>query len=409
MNFYLRLSWRNIWRHRRRTVIVAVAIALTLAMMLAYDGMMEGFQNSIYENAIKVMGGNIQVHAVGYQAADEEYPLLPVPDDEAVVSAAEAQKQVVVASRRINTSGMVSNREGAFPVTIVGIEPEQEKEVSLVAQRISTGRYLTAEDEDVIFIGQGLADAMQITVGDRITLVGSVKHQQERSRTMTVIGIYDVGMPEIEKHTLYMSLNEAQSLYGLNGKSTEVLISIKTLGQEQKVIGALEKQLPNYEVTSWETNYPELFDVVGTKNQVMDIFSIIILSIAGIGILNMLLMAVYERTREIGVLAALGLRPNQISLLFLLEGGMIGIVGLLAGLVMGISINFILSKVGIDYSSFSSMTEFTALITDRIYSTLGLSKIIMRSVTVLVISFLAAFMPAREAAQNEPAESLHYV
>lgn len=409
MSFYLRLSWRNIWRHRRRTVIVAVAIALTLAMMLAYDGMMEGFQNSIYENAIKVMGGNIQVHAVGYQAADEEYPLLPVPDDAAVIAAAEAQKQVVVASRRINTTGMVSNREGAFPVTIVGVEPDQEIKVSLVAQRVSAGRYLTGQDEDLIYIGQGLADAMKITVGDRITLVGSVKHQQERTRTMTVVGIYDVGMPEIEKHTLYMSLGEAQSLYGLSGKSTEVLISIKTLGQENKVISTLKKTLPNYEITSWETNYPELFNVVGTKNQVMDIFSIIILSIAGIGILNMLLMAVYERTREIGVLAALGLRPNQISLLFLLEGGMIGVVGLLAGIILGIAINFMLSKYGIDYSSFSGMTDFTALITDRIYSTMGLSKLAMRSATVLIISFLAAFIPAREAAQNEPAESLHYV
>jgi ABC-type lipoprotein release transport system permease subunit len=409
MNFYLRLSWRNIWRHRRRTVIVAVAIALTLALMLVYDGMMEGFQNSIYENAIKVMGGNIQVHAVGYQEADEEYPLLPVQDEELIISTAEENKQVVLASRRINTTGLVSNREGAFPVTIVGVEPEEEIRISLVAQRVSDGRYLTSEDQDVIFIGKGLADAMQVTIGDRITLAGNVKHEQTRSRTMTIIGIYDVGMPDIEKHTVYMSLGEAQSLYGLNNKSTEVLVSIKQLGQEDKVVNDLYKTLPNYEITSWETNYPELFDIVNTKNQVMDIFSVIILLIAGIGILNLLLMAVYERTREIGVLGALGLRPRQISWLFLLEGGMIGLVGLTAGVLLGIGINFLLSQYGIDYSSFSDMTEFTALITDRIYSTMGLTKVFQRSITVLIISFLAAFIPAREAAQNEPAESLHYV
>jgi ABC-type lipoprotein release transport system permease subunit len=409
MDFYLKLSWRNIWRHRRRTVIVILAISFTLGMMLMYDGMMEGFQQGIAQNAIKVMGGNIQVHAVGYEAADEEYPLLAVPDDQSIIAAALAQSQTVAASRRITVTGMATNREGAFPVSIVGVEPEQEIKYSLVAQRLSEGRYLTPDDQDVIYIGKGLAEAMQVTIGDRIALVGSVKHEQERSRTMTIAGIFDVGMPDIEKATIYMSLPEAQSLYGMTGKSTEVLISLQQLGQEKAVIKALQKVLPNYEITSWETNYPELQDIVGTKNKVMDIFSVIILAIAGIGILNMLLMAVYERTREIGVLAALGLRPRQISLLFLLEGGMIGLVGIVAGIVLGISVNFFLSKYGIDYSSFTSFSEYTALITDRIYSTMGLTKLFQRSFTVVVISILAAYLPAREAAQNEPAQSLHYV
>jgi ABC-type lipoprotein release transport system permease subunit len=409
MSLYLRLAWRNVWRHRRRTIIVIIAIGFTMAMMMMYDGLMEGFQQGIAKNAIKVMGGNIQIHAIGYEAAEEEFPLIPVPDDQAVIAAALQQRQTTAASRRINVTGMTTNREGAFPVNIVGVEPVQEMIFSLVAQNVSAGRYLTPEDQDSVFIGQGLADAMQLSIGDRITLVGTAKHSQDRSRTMTVIGIYDVGMPEIEKGTVYISLAEAQSLYGMNGQSTEVLISLQELGQEGDVIKTLKKSLPNYEIVSWETTYPELIDIVGTKNKVMDIFSVIILGIAGIGILNMLLMAVYERTREIGVLAALGLRPAQISSMFLLEGSMIGLVGLVAGVILGLALNFWLSKVGIDYSSYTDFSEYTALITDRIYSTMGLSKLIQRSVTVFIISILAAFIPAREAAQNEPAESLHYV
>jgi ABC-type lipoprotein release transport system permease subunit len=409
MNLYLRLAWRNVWRHRRRTIIVIIAIGFTMAMMMMYDGMMEGFQQGIAKNAIKVMGGNIQVHAIGYEDADEEYPLLPVPADQSVIDEAIKLNQTVAATRRINVVGMTTNREGAFPVNIVGVEPEQELIFSLVAQRVSDGRYLSADDQDMIYIGKGLADAMQITIGDRITLVGSGKHSQDRSRTMTVVGIYDVGMPEIEKTSVYISLAEAQSLYGMNGQASEILISIKELGQEGNVIKSLKKVLPNYEIVSWETTYPELIDIVGTKNKVMDIFSVIILGIAGIGILNMLLMAVYERTREIGVLSALGLRPIQISGMFLLEGSMIGMVGLVAGVILGLGLNFWLSKYGIDYSSMTDFSEYTALITDRIYSTMGLAKLFQRSITVFIISILAAFIPAREAAQNEPAESLHYV
>ena len=108
----------------------------------------------------------------------------------------------------------------------------------------------------------------------------------------------------------------------------------------------------------------------------MNIFSIIILIIVGIGILNLLLMAVYERTREIGLLGALGLKPRQISILFVLEGALMGLVGVAFGVVLGLSINLLFSRVGFDYSQFSSLTNYTALISGRVYSTLGLEKLI---------------------------------
>ena len=141
----------------------------------------------------------------------------------------------------------------------------------------------------------------------------------------------------------------------------------------------------------------------------MNIFSVIMMMIAGIGILNLLLMAIYERTREIGLLGALGLKPRQIGLLFILEGTMMGLVGVAAGILLGLAINGTLAKVGFDYSQFSSLTEYTALITGRIYPTLGLDKLLGRSLTVAVIAALASFYPAHEAAMREPAEALHYV
>ncbi len=409
MRLYLRLAWRNVWRHRRRTLIVVLAIGLSMGLMMFYDGVIAGFEQAIYGNAIQVMGGNIQIHAEGYADEIDPNPLLPLSDDDAILEAARAQPQVVSATRRINTGGMASNREGAFGVTIVGIEPEEELPISLIAQQVVEGRYLTAEDQDVIFIGRGLAVAMDVTVGDRITLVGRATHNQMRSRTMTVAGIYDVGMAEIEKRTIYMSLGEAQDLYGLSGQVTEVMVSLKQIGQEPAVLRALEPLLSDYELASWQTSLPELEQTIETKSGVMNIFSVIILIIAGIGILNMLLMAVYERTREIGLLGALGMKPRQISSLFLLEGALMGVVGLAFGVLFGLILNISLGQIGFDYTQFASITEYTALINERIYPTLGLEKIIQRVLTVVIIATLAAFLPAREAAQNEPAEALHYV
>ncbi len=409
MRLYLRLAWRNIWRHRRRTFIVVLAISLTLAMMMIYDGFIAGFDDAIYGNAIKVLGGNIQIHAAGYQTKAEQLPLLPLPNDLKLVAAAQAQPQVVAAVRRIQTGGLATNHVGAFAVSIIGIEPEKELSFNLITQKVAAGHFLTSSDQDVLYIGKGLADEMSLAVGDRVTLAGRATHNQMRQRTMTIGGIFDVGMADIEKQAVYMSLAEAQDLYGLAGQTTEVILILKQIGQEAAVSAAMNTAMPGYDIETWASSFPEMQAAIDTKGGVMNVFSIIILVIAGIGILNMLLMAVYERTREIGVLAAFGFRPSQISLLFILEGVLIGLVGVAVGVVLGLLINVWLGKIGLDFSQYSSMTSYMALITGKIYPSLGMEKLTQRVITVIIITILASFYPANEAAHNEPAESLHYV
>src|SRR5258706_8046245 len=114
MQLYLRLAWRNIWRHRRRTIIIVLAMGLSLGMMIWYDGLMDGFNDAIAGNAVRVLGGNIQVHAAGYREKVDSNPLLPLTDDSAVVQAAKVQPNVIAVARRIQTGGLVTNSEGAF-------------------------------------------------------------------------------------------------------------------------------------------------------------------------------------------------------------------------------------------------------------------------------------------------------
>ena len=408
MQLYLRLAWRNIWRHKRRTIIIVLAMSLTLGLMMWYDGLMNGFTDAIYGNAVKVLGGNVQVHAEGYRAEANSNPLFPLTDPQAVIIAAESNPLTLAASQRIHTGGLVTSREGAFAVGITGVEPEKEIKVNIIGQNVKEGRNLTSDDLDNILIGKGLADAMGVKVGDRITMVGSSQHEQMRQRTMTVIGIFDLGMPDIEKQTVYISLGEAQALYEVAG-STEVAIFLEKLGQESNVIDSMKPGLPGYEIESFQANYPELASAINSKNGVMDIFSIIIIAIAGVGILNLLLMAVYERTREIGVLGAMGLKPRQISLLFVLEGIMIGLVGVTAGIVLGLAINGYLMKVGLDFGNMTQATSYMALIQSRAYPTWGIEKLPLRVSMIVIISALASLIPAYEAGRREPAEALHFV
>ncbi|MFZ5810126.1 MAG: ABC transporter permease [Chloroflexota bacterium] len=409
MKLYLRLAWRNIWRHRRRTIIIILAMGLGLSMMMIYDGLIGGFDQAVYGSAVKILGGNLQVHAPGYRLNANQTPLLPLPDDQKIIQTARSHPRVLTATRRINTGGLATSREGAFVVGITGIEPEEEQQVSLAAQNVIQGRYLQKDDQDVVFIGKGLADAMGVQVGDRITLLGRATHDQMRRRTMTVAGIFNLGMPEVEKRTVYISLAEAQSLYDLDHQVTEVVIFLKKLGEEEMVLKDLSQQLSGAEIDTWKTNFPELEQAIRTKSAVMNIFSVIIIMIAAVGVVNLLLMAVYERQREIGILASLGLRPSQISLLFILEGTMIGLVGAATGGVLGLLFNGLLRYFGLDYSQFANITSYMALINGRIYPEWGLNMYVQRALTVAIISTLAAFYPAFEASRREPAEALHTV
>jgi len=165
----------------------------------------------------------------------------------------------------------------------------------------------------------------------------------------------------------------------------------------------------NFEIYSNESLISQVNNFTKYFKYGAGFISFIALLAAGVGIMNIMLVSVTERTREIGMLGAMGMRPTQISLLFILEGVMIGLVGVAAGIVLGLAINGLLMKVGLDFSAYSTITSYMALIKNKIYPTWGTEKLVMRASVVAIISALAALIPAIEAGRREPAEALHYV
>lgn len=407
----LKLAWRNVWRNRRRTLLVVLAMGVMMSFLVMYDGMILGFESAVYGNAIRLSGGNVQVRAQGYEDSYSPNPMLPMGSGLDAVKAAEGLPNVEAVLRHANTGGLVSNREGIFPVSINGIEPEKESPVNPIFQDefLVDGRMLKSTDEDVIFIGKGLADAMDVGVGDRITMSGKSSHDEMRQRTMTVVGIYDINLAALERQSLYISLSEAQRLYDLGDSVTEVIIYAEVTGKEKPIVNALNESLSGYEISTWHTAIPELSSTVELKNAVMTGFSIVILGIASIGLFNILLMAIYERTQEIGLLGAIGLKPRQISLLFLYEGIMIGLVGAVVGVVMGFGITSIIGIFGINYGFAVDMVDYMALMGTQIYPAFDLNLTLQRAGLLAVISALAALYPAIEASRREPADALHHV
>jgi len=417
------MAWRNLWRNWRRTVIALIAVVLGLTLLLLFDGFIKGSDQAIFGNAVKLYGGNIQVHAPGFRDKARRLPLLPLADGDAVVTAAlkrptvavagvgtsQVQPDVLAAAKRIHTGGLVTNREGSFAVDITGVEPEIEQALSIQAENVLDGRYLLPDDGDAVFIGLGLAKLLEVGVGDRVTLIGRSTDESMRQRSMTIVGIYSLGMEEAERASVFITLQEAQTLYNLRGQVTEVAITLANVGQEEQIIAELQKSLPGYEIDSWQTLRPEITQTLSTKLAYTTMFGFIIIVIASIGILNIQLMAVFERTREMGVLAALGMKGGQITNLFLLEGTLIGVVGAVIGCLAGAGLVGLIGSVGLDLSFISGMGEITALMGSRLYPSVGLAETINRGLTVVVIVALASLYPAWQASRKEPAEALHHI
>jgi ABC-type lipoprotein release transport system permease subunit len=409
------MAWRNVWRNWRRTVIAVIAIALGLTFILMFDGLLGGMDEALHGKQVRLQGGHVQVHAPGYREKVNRSPLLPLANPDALARAAQAQPEAVAVAQRIKTGGMVSSREATMPVAIIGIQPEQETPaVSMVAEKVVEGRYLHGADEDVLLVGDALAKRLEVGVGDRVTLVGRATHEQMRRRTMTIVGIYDLHIKDIEEAQVFVSLLEAQTLFDLRDQATEIGVYLEEVGQEAAVVERLQPALPGYEVDAWDTLDPTTKELMAIEDQVMGVFGLVILSIAGIGILNLMLMAVFERTREIGILGAMGLKRWETMVLFLLEGVLIGLLGALIGCLLGGAIAVYLGRIGIDImalygTDLSDMSEFMGLLGDRLYFKIGIDVFVERTLTVAIIAALASLYPAWQASKQEPAEALHYV
>jgi ABC-type lipoprotein release transport system permease subunit len=384
-------------------------------LLIFFQAFMDGMDQSIYGNTVRLYGGNVLIHAPGYREKSTRLPMLPVADVDQILAAARAQPHVVAASRRINTGGLISNRDASHAVNITAVEPEIEAPISLAAENLVAGRFLAAQDRDAIVIGQALADHLNVSVGDRVSLLGRRKNGAMRGHSMTIVGVFNLGLGEVEKSMVFMNLSTAQTLYNLRGEVTEVAVVLEKIGQEETVIDNLAPRFPNHEVDSIYTLRPEFGEALAIDRTIGLVLGGILLLMGAIGILNLMIMAVFERTREMGVLAAMGMKGREIMSLFVLEGAMIGFVGAVIGCVLSGLLMAWLGRVGIDFSAIygdvdlSEYGELYGLMGTHLYPAISTTAILLYGAAAVVIAALAALFPAWQAARREPAESLHYV
>ncbi|OGW32001.1 MAG: ABC transporter substrate-binding protein [Nitrospirae bacterium GWF2_44_13] len=412
MSNLLKIAIRNLLRYKRRTLLTASLITVGVVFVLVFISVSSSFKNMMIGQITDSVIGHLQVHRKGYVASIENLPLnlnLKAGAAAKLENILNKQLEIESYSPRIKFGGMFSNFVETTNIRLNGIYPDKElKTVPLLASRVTDGKRVL--DKGDIWIPELLAKGMKVKVGDTIVVVATNKDGSVNGKQFIVSGVLE-SVTGPGGRDGYIHIDDAMEVLRMEEMGiSEIAIRLKDFGKlnsfSKKLDGLLSKELnqqdkPVFELHTWEKLSP--FYNIARMIDVMTFFiKLMLIAIVLISIMNVMIMAVYERIREIGTIAAIGTLPGKILNMFVIEGFCLGIVGAVIGNVAGIVLIFILNTLKITFN----FGQQQGLILQANVNPADIAAI---SVTVIIVSIIASLQPAFKASRMEPIKALRHV
>ena len=394
----IQLSWRNIWRHRRRNAILLSAIAVAVAGVMLLNTMMRGMQQDIRNTAIENLTGHVKILAPGYlddpgiergfEALDDWQNTLP--------------DHVTGWASRIRVPAVVMSERETRGVQLVGIDPARES-ISFLGQAEVDGDRPSGPGDPRILIGALLAEALDTAAGRRLVLVTQGADGRTREAGFRIAGIYRAEIAGLEKAFVFTGLAALQRLLGTD-KITEISLRLDGEDLEASTIAALAETFENQDVVSWRQLEPQAAAMVEVSDMTVYILFVIVMGALVFGLVNTLVTAVMERLRELGMLRAIGMRPRAVVAQVVVESTVVMAIGVAAGLGLARGV-FAFIADGIDLTAFGdSLASFGMRPT--FVPVFDIRDVALIVVLSLALSVLASFYPARRAVKINPLEAL---
>jgi ABC-type lipoprotein release transport system permease subunit len=405
---YFQLGWRNIWRNRRRTLVILTAVVIGVWSMVFLGALMRGVADQMVRNGISTLTGHIQVHRKGYR----NDPVIEnrITEPKAVEEALERSlPEDALWAPRVKVNAIVSNARHSSSVTLVGIDPPEEGKISFIEDAVSRGRYLKPDDRYGIVVGEALLEDFETKLGRRMVLMAQDAQQEIASRAFEIVGVFRAELEATEKSYVFVTLPAAQEMLQLKKGISEVAVLLSGHDEAGPVADALGTALSSkdYEILTWKALLPMVTAVLKMYDWFIFLWFLVIFIAMAFGIVNTTLMAVFERIREFGLLKALGMKPRWILREVLTETFFLLILGLLVGNTLGLLSVISLSGSGIDLSALAAGLEYVGM-ARVIYPVLESKDIITANAVVFVLGLVVSAYPAIKAARFTPVEALAY-
>ena len=397
----LKMAFRDLGRNRRRSFFSALAVAIGLALLILMSSVITGEMGSAVESSIRLQSGHIQIRSANY---DENKSSLQwedlVENPQQIAEQIGKVSQVKAATPRLFASGFLSTVNESAGVRIYRIDPQSVAN-DPYREGMLEGNFLTADDREGLLLGKPAADKLHLKVGDTVNLSVNTSNGDVQEQIFTVRGIYSTDTYGFDVSTVFLPIAKVQALTQTENHASTIFVLLNDTADTDQIVASL--QVNNLEVVTWRDMNKLIVEFETMANSYIAFFYLIILAITASVIINTLIMSVYERTREIGILGAIGMRGGRILWLFLSESALLAVGGVLLGIVLGwlavyaFNVNgFFIGNMGLN----------GFLVSDTIRARLTMDKVINLSIMTFVVTLLAGLYPAVMASRMQPVEAL---
>ena len=411
MKKFIKLAWRNIWRNWRRTILTSLAVAFGMISIIFTYSYIKGVSESIYRTLIETELGHVKIVSREFLRLERVMPREQlVYNAQSIEDGISSLPGISTMTERIKFRLILSSEEENEPSLGVGINPEQEKNLFDLRQHLIQGSYFQ-ESSAGMLIGDGLAQKLGVSIGDELLAVTTDINYSTYALTFTVAGIFKTGFSFMDKNFIYIPIEKAQEMLDCDGAAHEILLLLEDPEKAREISSEILTFLEENGLENTLTAVPWLDSFFITylpfANIAVSSILLIIMLISALVILNTMLMAVVERTHEIGIIKSMGMRNGGVVALILVEATYIGLLGVFIGGLIGSGLSLLAQNTGLNFTRMMEKMEFEfAFFSPIIYPKFTLGILLGAAVFCLATTLFAAIYPARKASRMEPVEAL---
>jgi putative ABC transport system permease protein len=409
MMLSLRMAWRNLWRNQRRTWLTATAMIFSNILLVFMISLQLGSYDMMIDNTLRSFSGHIQVQQKGYQ----ENPKLRSSIDGISSLSEQIREEVPAAAVAARATGfaLVSSEQRSLGIQVVGVEPDYESGVSTFPGLVAEGRFLQDESAAEIVIGAVLARNLKAGIGDELTLLGSGRDGSFAAGVVTIVGIFDSGSPDVDRSLAEVPLRYFQETFTMGSHGNAIVVAVDTLKDIPAALDRINGLIRNHEnltALDWTLLQPGLKQAIQADfSSAWFMYGVLIILVA-FSVMNTQLMSVLERTREFGVVTALGIKPIKLASLVMLETALMALIGLVIGLLLGWLVTAYFNHAGFTYPGMEEIAGKFNL-SARMYPEMTPLSLVLGPSVVFVFCLLAAIYPSLRLFRLQPVKAMSAV
>lgn len=404
MKTYLLLAWRNLWRNKRRTLIASSSVFFAVILALAMRSMQEGSYDYMVDASVSMYTGYIQVHAKNYWEKRSIDKSMVLSTER--INKLEVMEEITLVTPRLESYSLISRGNVTKVANIVGIDPEKENDMTNLKTKLTEGSYLKHSSTGIM-LAEGLASILKVGIGDSVILYGQGYHGITAAAQVPVEGIVKFTLPLLNKSMAYISLDYSQWLYGAPERITTLSLMITEPSELNVIHSKVASHFDDkYEVMSWPELMPELVQGIEVDNAAGIIMLGILYLVIGFGILGTVMMMTAERTKEFGILVAVGMKKWRLSFISLLESIFLSFIGVIAGIIVTIPILYYYNRNPIPLTGEMADVMLKFGLDPIIPFRFAANIFVDQFLTVLVIAMISALYPLSYIRKLQPVAAM---